>query len=35
VVLVDTGQRLVEGEVVGIAEDGALELTSERGSSAS
>jgi BirA family biotin operon repressor/biotin-[acetyl-CoA-carboxylase] ligase len=31
VVLVDTGQRLAEGEVVGIAEDGALELTSERG----
>ena len=31
VVLVDTGQRLAEGEVVGIAEDGALELSSKRG----
>ena len=31
VVLVDTGQRLAEGEVIGVAEDGALELTSERG----
>lgn len=31
VVLVDTGRRLAEGEVIGIAEDGALELTSERG----
>jgi BirA family biotin operon repressor/biotin-[acetyl-CoA-carboxylase] ligase len=31
VVLVDTGQRIAEGEAIGIAEDGALELTSERG----
>jgi BirA family biotin operon repressor/biotin-[acetyl-CoA-carboxylase] ligase len=31
VVLVGTGRRVAEGEVVGIAEDGALELACERG----
>jgi len=31
VVLLSTGRRLAEGEAIGIAEDGALELASERG----
>src|SRR5215472_8828743 len=31
VVLLGTGRRLAEGEVVGVGEDGALELASERG----
>jgi len=31
VVLLNTGRRLAQGEVIGIAEDGALELASERG----
>jgi len=31
VVLLNTGRRLAEGQAIGIAEDGALELASERG----